>query len=114
MNIILSSNYSCIFLKKGVINMIFNMVHPSGAVKAGVKVGFSWTLFFFGVFVPLFRGDIKWTLIMFVAAFVTFGLSWLVFPFIYNKIYTQDLLNQGFKPEGEVAINYLRSKGLVF
>ena len=29
-----------------------------------VKLGFSWSMFFFGVFVPLFRGDWKWFLII--------------------------------------------------
>ena len=93
--------------------MVVNMVHPNGSVKAGIKVGFSWTLFFFGVFVPLFRGDIKYFLIMLVAALVTFGLSWLVFPFIYNQLFVKDLIAAGYRPEGEVATNFLKSKGLL-
>lgn len=43
--------------------MILNLQSPNAGVKQ-VKVGFSWTTFFFGFFVPLFRGDIKWFLIM--------------------------------------------------
>lgn len=62
-----------------------------------VKKGFSWTMLFFGVFVPLARGDWKWFLITIAAAMVTAGMSWLVFPFFYNKLYLNDLLNSGYK-----------------
>ena len=34
-------------------------------------VGFSWTTFFFGLFVPLFRGDWLLAIIMFVVGCVT-------------------------------------------
>lgn len=67
-----------------------------GVVKR-VKHGFSWTMLFFGVFVPLLRGDLKWFIISFALAFFTFGFSWLVMPFIYNKQYLEDLLNKGYK-----------------
>ena len=62
-----------------------------------VKKGFSWTALFFGIFVPLTRGDWKWFLLSIVADMVTFGLFWLVFPFIYNKIYLNGLLNKGYR-----------------
>ena len=48
-------------------------------------VGFSWTVLFFSWFPPMFRSDWKWTLIMLLCALVTWGLSGLVFMFIYNK-----------------------------
>ena len=60
-------------------------------------VGFSWTMLFFGVFVPLFRGDWKWAAITLLAAFITSGLSWFIFPFFYNKFYLKDLIKQGYK-----------------
>jgi hypothetical protein len=71
--------------------------HPQTGETKEAPVGFSWTMLFFGVFVPLFRGDFKWALITFLAAIVTFGISWFVFPFIYNKLYIKDLLSKGFK-----------------
>jgi hypothetical protein len=60
-------------------------------------VGFSWTCFFFGCFPPLFRGDWKWGVIMFLCAVVTIGFSQLIFMFIYNKLYIKNLINEGYK-----------------
>jgi hypothetical protein len=59
--------------------------------------GFSFTMFFFGFFVPLFRGDAKWAMISFVVGFITFGISWLIFPFVYNGIYINELKEKGYK-----------------
>lgn len=66
-------------------------------VRKEVKKGFSWTMLFFGVFVPLFRGDFKWFFIILLVSFITGGISWLVFPFFYNKLYLNDLLNNGYE-----------------
>jgi len=68
----------------------------TGAIKEA-PVGFSWTVFFFNFFLPLFRGDWKWTIIMLVTAVLTSGLNCLVFMFIYNKLYVKELLSAGFK-----------------
>jgi hypothetical protein len=73
------------------------MENPKTGQIKEAPVGFSWTTFFFGIFVALIRGDGKWAAIMFFAALLTFGLSWLVFPFIYNKLYLKDLLGNGFR-----------------
>jgi hypothetical protein len=68
----------------------------TGAIKEA-PVGFSWTVFFFNCFPPLFRGDWKWFFILFLIALITFGLSAFVFMFIYNKLYIKDLIGSGFK-----------------
>lgn len=73
--------------------------------KKEIKLGFSWTMFFFGIFVPLFRGDWKWFLIIlgvdvlltvtglvFVMPFVMLGLA-----FFYNKIYAKELHDKGYR-----------------
>lgn len=86
--------------------------HISGQLKT-VKVGFSWTTLFFGLFVPLLRGDFKWAAIMFVLAIITFGISWFVMPFIYNKKYVQDLLNKGYVPADDAAKAGLAKKGIM-
>ncbi|MTH54689.1 DUF2628 domain-containing protein [Bacillus mangrovi] len=83
---------------------------PAGLTKE-VKVGFSWTTFFFGFLPALFRGDLKWALIMFLAEAVigsfTFGIgAWvtaIVFSFIYNKIYIKELIEKGYQPADEQA-----------
>ena len=80
--------------------MAFATIHfeqPTIGQMREAPVGFSWTLLFFGFFPPLFRSDWKWAIIMFLVGLFTFGLSWIVFPFLYNKIYTKELIKQGFK-----------------
>ena len=83
-----------------------------------VKKGFSWTFFFFGLFVPLIRGDLKWAAIMFVlqaiAGALTFGIGSfvvsLIFAFVYNKIYIKGLMEKGYRPTEEfeeVVVNYV-------
>ncbi len=72
------------------------MKNSIGQVK-DVKDGFSWTTFFFGFWVPLFRGDIKYLLVMLILNLVTIGVSNLVFSFIYNRLYQEDLVKQGYR-----------------
>ena len=73
------------------------VANPHTGVQKEVKRGFSWTMLFFGFFVPLLRGDILWTIISLVLATFTYGISWLILPFFYNKIYLEGLLKKGFR-----------------
>jgi len=68
----------------------------SGEIRVA-PVGFSWTVFFFGFFPPMFRSDWKWAALMFLLALITSGISSIVFCFIYNKIYVKELIAKGFK-----------------
>ena len=70
-------------------------------------VGFSWTTFFFGFFVPLIRGDIKWFLIMLILSFLSFGLAQFILCFLYNKFYTVNLLEKGYSPADEFSRSIL-------
>ncbi len=48
-------------------------------------VGFSWTVLFFGAFVPLFRGDWGWFFIMLIANIITFGIASILFAFYLQQ-----------------------------
>ena len=67
----------------------------NGAIKEA-PVGFSWTTFCVGLFVPLTRGDWKWALVMMIVSIITFGLAGIVFAFIYNRLYIDGLLKDGY------------------
>ncbi len=76
----------------------------TGETKA-VPAGFSWTTFFFGFFVPLFRGDMGWGAIMFIAGLFTWGFSNLLFAFFYNGLYRDKLLERGFRVAGGPSLH---------
>ncbi|AMB99089.1 hypothetical protein AWM75_03320 [Aerococcus urinaehominis] len=97
------------------------LANPAGQTKQ-VKLGLSWTAFFFGAFVPLFRGNWKWFFIMLVTnivlgisagsligdsgGFVGFLVN-LVWLFFYNKWYVKDLYNDGYRavtPEEDALV----------
>lgn len=84
----------------------------TGLVK-DCKLGFSWTTFFFGFWVCVFRQDWKHMIIQIVAAMLTFGFSWLVFPFICNKMYVRTLLEKGYTPVSATDRDILVSKGIM-
>jgi|TARA_B100000795_G_scaffold265027_1_gene246306 hypothetical protein len=67
----------------------------NGAIREA-PVGFSWTTFFLSFWVPLTRGDWMWAIIMFIAIFITFGFAGILFAFIYNRLYIESLLKQGY------------------
>lgn len=84
------------------------------------KIGFSWTVFFFGSLAPLFKGDIKWFAIMFfsqlVLAYLTAGVGSFVlsfvFAFFYNKLRIQDLLKEGYTPADSFSEEALKTSGI--
>lgn len=84
------------------------MQHPSGLTKT-VKEGFSWTTLFFGCLPALFRGDLKWALIMFILAWISCGISWFIFPFVYNRLYINELIFKGYKMSRNTGV---KAKGL--
>lgn len=97
------------------------VVLENNGLRKEVKVGFSWTVFFFGLFVPLFRGDLKWAAIMFfgtaLLVVVTAGLGSPIFGIImsfnYNKIYIKELIEKGWRPLGEEHRRILENKNII-
>lgn len=81
------------------------MENPNTGQIKEAPVGFSWTVFFFGFFPPMFRGDFKWGFIMLILALITVGISNIVFMFIYNKFYIKDLIGDGFKVKSIINSN---------
>ena len=92
----------------------------TGLVKE-VKVGFSWTTFFFGFLVPLLRGDFKWAAIIFLVEVVVgsvtsgFGATiiGIIFAFKYNSLYIKELVMKGYMPESEEARMVLSANGII-
>lgn len=94
-----------------------------GIVKRA-PIGYSWTTLFFGWFVPIIRMDVKNFLIMFViwvmtcvfifleeqypgdgffatSSLLLMAVSFLIIPFIYNRMYLHDLLSNGYEIVGK-------------
>ena len=99
--------------------MIILKHKDTGVVKECVT-GYSWTLFFFGIFVPLLRGDLKWAAILLLTGLlVTFMLTPVVvlvtpvFGFFYNKLYIKDLIEKGYTHIDENGKYYLVSNGII-
>jgi hypothetical protein len=67
----------------------------TGQIKIG-KFGYSWTYLFFGFFVPLFRSELGVAALHLLFSIVTFGLWNLIVSFLYNKQYTNRLLEKGY------------------
>lgn len=77
----------------------------TGKIKS-VPIGFSWTVVLLGFFVPLYRSDWLWTIIMFVMGSFTYGLGTLLFAPFYNQIYARSLVKRGYKLyiiEGQIS-----------
>lgn len=92
--------------------MKIRLTNNSGLIKEA-DWGFSWKTLFFGLFVPLVRGDLAWFFIGFFLSICTAGIALLVFPFYYNKIYVKKLLVQGFYPLDEESRKTLVNAGII-
>ena len=92
--------------------MVVRLINEVGQIKEA-KIGFSWSNFFLGPVTPLVRVDFKYFIIMLVCLILTCGISWLVFPFIYNKLYIIGLLLKGYLPVSKEDKQILIYKGFI-
>lgn len=74
--------------------------NPRTGQMREAPVGFSWTMFFFGFFPPLFRGDWITAIILFLLAFVLLCIPSMILAFFYNKMYIRRMINEGFEVTG--------------
>lgn len=109
---------------------MFVTLNRRGDIKQ-VKTGFSWTTFFFGVLVPIFRMDFIVSVLYIFAIFINAKISGLeyrfikepgnldfrvvmfssslfvfiriLFCFFYNKIYIFSLLKKGYRPNDSLS-----------
>lgn len=88
------------------------LINPDTNQIKSVKVGFSWTMFFWGFFPCLFRGDWKWAVVTLLASSFSFSLFALVFAFLYNKVYINDLIDKGYVPKSSHDSDILATKGI--
>lgn len=61
-----------------------------------VKVGFSWTVLFFGAFPFAFRGQWGWFFLTALLCICTYGLAGIVMAFFANKITARWLAENGW------------------
>mgnify|MGYP001407850735 FL=1 len=71
--------------------------HKNSGINKNGFVGYCWTYFFFGFFVPIFRGEISIGIFHLIFSLVTFGIFQLVMPFLYNKQFSTRLLTNGWE-----------------
>lgn len=88
--------------------MAVNLKHPVSGIIKECPEGFSWTVFFFGGLVPLFRS-------MWGAFFITLftgGLASFYYMFKLNKIQVAELLEKGFSPAGDIDRDKIKAMGI--
>ena len=73
--------------------------HPVNGSTEDIWEGFSWPCLFCGFLWYMYKGMWGWGIIALVLAFITFGVSWLIFPFFANGQYAKALLERGYLNE---------------
>lgn len=71
---------------------MITITKPKTNITKEIPTGFSWTTFFFGIFVMISRG--MWP--QAAISFLTFGLANFYYIFKLNGIYKQKLLEDGW------------------
>ena len=72
------------------------IIHTVSGIAKNGYVGYSWTYLLFGWFVPVVRGELGVGVLHLVITLVSFGLSQLIFPFLYNRQYMGRMLTSGW------------------
>lgn len=95
--------------------------HPVSGLIKRCSVGYSWGMFFFNCWCPLYRGDLKWFAVYFIATLILSAISMgilllfagPVFGFFYNKQYIKKQLEKGFVPADDIAKRWLLDHDII-
>ena len=95
--------------------------HPVSGLIKRCSVGYSWGMFFFNCWCPLYRGDLKWFAVYFIATLILSAISMCilllfagpVFGFFYNKQYIKKQLEKGFVPADDIAKRWLLDHDII-
>jgi len=70
--------------------------HKDSGIRKTARLGWSWTYYYFGFLVPIFRGEITIAVLHLVITIFTFGLFQIIWSFLYNKQHVTRLLTSGW------------------
>lgn len=73
-----------------------SLYHPVNRYPEPIYEGWSWPCLFAGCFWFLAKGMLLWAIAAFLLACVTFGISWLVFPALANRLHQDYLRKKGY------------------
>lgn len=87
---------------------VIQLKHSATGLTKNGFYGFSWTTFFFGPFVPLFRGDfltfLGYFAVVLIISIFTAGIGgffcFFIWSFFYNSFYTKKLIERGYEFSG--------------
>ena len=89
-----------------------NIKHKDSDLQRHCFIGYSWTYFLFGFFVPIFRGEIVIGIVHAIFAFITFGIFQLIMPFLYNKQHAVRMLTNSWVLDDTPQMNKLACKNI--
>ena len=85
--------------------MAYATVYMTNGIEVKkAPVGFSWTMGFWGFFVPLLRGDWIWFFAMLVLGLLFWWVPAIVMSFFYNKMYLKSLFNKGYRVHSGLTV----------
>ncbi len=73
------------------------MKNPKTGDVKYAPVGFSWTSFFFGPFVPFLRGHVKWGILSIIPTIILGPIGTALLATSYNEIYAKWLMSKGYE-----------------
>jgi len=89
-----------------------NLRNKESGIGKTARIGWSWTYFYFGFWVPLFRGEIGIAALHLLFTLFTLGLFQPIFSFLYNKQHITRLLTGGWEVNDTDDVRFYVEKKL--